>query len=234
MLSEDARQRLQAFVDQATKIFMASGYRRTKMADVTRAMGLSEGAIYRYFEGKEALFDLVMRAAAEPSQPLAVESLPVHNPEPGATLEYMRHCVRERARFESLEASVEAPADRAAAREELAAIAGEIYQVTFRFRIGLRLMHRCAVDWPEVAELWFGTTRRGLLESLADYFRRRIDAGLLRPVPSAQAAAMLLLEQAAFFVMQRHADPWQFDLDDATAEAAMVDNIVNAYAFGLE
>lgn len=232
MLSEEARQRLQEFVDQATKIFMASGYRRSKMADVTRAMGLSEGAIYRYFEGKEALFDLVMRAASAPSQPLAVESLPVENPEPGATLEYMRRCVEERARFESLEAAARAPADRAGAREELAAIAREIYQVTFRFRVGLRLMQRCAVDWPEVAELWFGTTRRGLLESLADYFRRRIDAGLLRSVPSVEATAMLLLEEAAFFVMHRHADPWQFDLDDETAEAAMVDNIVNAYAFG--
>jgi AcrR family transcriptional regulator len=232
MLSEDARKRLQEFVDQATKIFMASGYRRTKMADVTRAMGLSEGAVYRYFEGKEALFDLVMRAASAPSQPLEVESLPVRNPASGATLEYMRQCVRDRARFESLDAAAASPPeDRAAARQELAAIAREIYQVTYRFRVGLRLMQRCAVDWPEVAELWFGTTRRGLLETLSGYFSRRIEAGLLRPLPSTQAAAMLLLEQAAFFVMHRHADPWQFDLDPATAEAAMVDNIVNAYAF---
>ena len=232
MLSDDARARLQEFVDQATKIFMASGYRRTKMADVTRAMGLSEGAIYRYFEGKEALFDLVMRAASAPAQPLDVDDLPVRSPEPGATLEYMRQCVRDRARFESLEAAATPPADRAAARAELAAIAREIYQVTYRFRIGLRLMQRCAVDWPQVAELWFGTTRRGLLEGLERYFAIRSEAGLLRPVPSTEAAAMLLLEQAAFFVIHRHSDPWQFDLDAATAEAAMVDNIVNAYAYG--
>lgn len=231
MLSEDARQRLAAFVDQATKIFMAGGYRRTKMSDVTRAMGLSEGAIYRYFEGKEALFDLVMRAASEPSESLDVESLPVSNPRPGATLDFMRQCVQDRARFESLDSATEVPADRAAAREELTAITREIYQVTFRFRVGLRLMQRCAMDWPEVAELWFGTARRGLLEALAGHFRTRIDQGLLRPVPSPEAAAMLLLEEASFFVMHRHVDPWQFELDDATVEAAMVDNIVNAYAF---
>jgi AcrR family transcriptional regulator len=210
---------------------MAGGYRRTKMSDVTRAMGLSEGSIYRYFEGKEALFDLVMRAASAPSESLQAESLPMPNPQPGATLEFMRECVSERARFESLEAAANTPADRAAARRELEAIAREIFEVTSRFRVGLRLMQRCAMDWPEVAELWFGTARRGLLESLAGYFRTRIDQGLLRPVPSAEAAAMLVLEESAFFVMHRHVDPWQFELDDATVEAAMIDNIVNAYAF---
>jgi AcrR family transcriptional regulator len=230
MLSPEAQRRLEEFVDQATKIFMASGYRRTKMADVTRAMGLSEGAIYRYFEGKEALFDLVLRDAAEQLRPLAVERLPVPNPEPGTTLDFLRECVRERAQLESLERALEGPQEGVSIRQELGDIAHSIFEVTSRFRVGLRLMQRSAVDWPEVAELWFGTTRRGLLEKLATYIRDRMARGQLRDVPSPEAAAMLILEQAAFFVMHRHQDPWQFELDEATAELAMVDNIVNAYA----
>ena len=80
------------------------------------------------------------------------------------------------------------------------------------------------MDWPEVAELWFGTTRRGLLEQLIRYLRDRIDRGLLRPVPSPEAAAMLMLEEAAFFVMHRHADPWQLDIDDTIHSTAGADD----------
>jgi len=230
MLTTDADQRLREYVDQATKIFMATGYRRTKMSDVTRAMGQSEGAIYRYFEGKEALFDLVVRQAASPDEAVAVEELPVPNPDTSETLGFLRAAVRELATFESLERALAGPARKARVRDELEAIVREIYQATFRFRVGLRLTERCALDWPEIAEIWFGGRRRELLEKLADYFRDRTRRGWLRPVPSPEGVAMLVFDQAAFFVMHRHADPWQFDLDDAVAEQTMVDNIVNAYA----
>jgi Bacterial regulatory proteins, tetR family len=49
-------------VEAATQVFLHKGYKRTQMADITDAMGLSAGAIYRYVESKEGLFDLVVRA----------------------------------------------------------------------------------------------------------------------------------------------------------------------------
>lgn len=229
MLSTDVHLRLDDFVTRATRIFMSNGYKRSKMSDVTTAMGLSEGAIYRYFESKEALFDLVLRQAADPTTSIAVAGLPVRTPAPGATLDFLRRALDERARFDSLEHALLRPAGRERMGLELEAIVREIYRRSFHFRTGLRLIERCAMDWPEIAELWFGGRRRALLEKLAAYFDDRIRRGWLRPVPSSQAVAMLIFEEAAFFTMHRHLDPWRFEIDDDVAEATMVDNIVNAY-----
>lgn len=230
MLTEDARKRLADFTDQATRIFMSTGYRRSKMSDVTRAMGLSEGAIYRYFEGKEALFDLVLRQAVDARSLERVTEVPVPNPEPGDILAFLRQTLEQLGRFESLERAVRQPAGEAGARAELEAIVREIYAMTNRFRVGIRVMERCSMDWPELAAIWFGGRRRELLEQVAAYFEDRIERGWLRPVPSAKAVAMLIFDEAAFFVMHRHVDPWQFEIGEDIAEATMIDNIVNSYA----
>src|SRR5574342_1256356 len=91
--------RLHDLVQAATEVFIAQGYRRTQMADVAAAMGLSKGALYLYVESKEALFDLVVRSAdrAEPVE--LPPKLPLPTPEAGATLEHVARTLSERAAF---------------------------------------------------------------------------------------------------------------------------------------
>ena len=52
---------------------------------------------------------------------------------------------------------------------------------------------------------------------------------LRRPVPDTTAAARLILETIAFFALHRHYDPDPTAMDDALAEATVVDALVNAY-----
>lgn len=55
-----------AILAAAEAEFSARGYAATKMVDVARRAGLSVGALYRYFENKEAIFcSLMERAATE-------------------------------------------------------------------------------------------------------------------------------------------------------------------------
>lgn len=244
MISESARGRLDEFIVTATEIFMAKGYRRAKMADVTGAMGLSEGAIYRYFEGKEALFDLVLHAAANPGIPVQVNELhaatspagavqvnelPIPNPAPGQTLECLRAAIEERTSFESLARAFRTPVAREAVADELEAIVREIYDATFRFRTGVRLVERCAMDWPELAALWFGGHRRQLEDQLARYLQDRAERGWLRPGLGPQVTARVILELVAYFAMNRYRHPAPLPIDDQLAEDAVADNIVNAY-----
>ena len=230
LISEDASRRLHEFVATATNIFMAKGYRRSKMSDVTQAMGLSEGAIYRYFEGKEALFNTVISCAADPGCCVHPHGLPVRNPQPGAILEFLTGCIAERARFESLERALarrQRPADPRAEFEE---IVRDIYETTERFRTGLRLVERCSTDWPELAQLWFGGARADLMERLAAYMQDRAERGCLRSTPDAHATAHLILDMIAAFARLRHHDPFFEPLPDKLAEDTVVDNLVNAYA----
>jgi AcrR family transcriptional regulator len=59
---ERTRRRLLAL---AVERFGDRGYRATSVSDVARAAGLTQAAVYAYFDGKEALFDAAVDADAE-------------------------------------------------------------------------------------------------------------------------------------------------------------------------
>src|SRR5437773_1209959 len=65
MVRPTPRDRLAELVSAATEVFGRKGYRRTQMAEIAAAAGVSPGNLYNYVESKEALFDLVLRAGID-------------------------------------------------------------------------------------------------------------------------------------------------------------------------
>jgi len=55
----------QRIIDAAIKVFGETGYERTTMQDVVRESGLSVGALYTHFKGKEELFLVACACAVE-------------------------------------------------------------------------------------------------------------------------------------------------------------------------
>lgn len=221
--------RLAKLLETATRLFIGKGYRRTQMEDITQALGLSPGAIYRYVESKEALFDLIVRAGALLEHSFDDLELPVPTPKPGATVRFLRETFQREGRIQSLESalrhkSVDNP------NQELEGIIRELFARVARYHVGIKLLDRSALDWPQLAELWSGQLRGTLVEQLAKYLQQRIDGGLLRPIPSPKAAARLMIETVAFFAMHRHYDPFPTTMDEKTAEETVVDTLVHAYA----
>ncbi len=221
--------RVAKLVEMATRLFIDKGYRRTQMADVTQAMGLSPGAIYRYVESKEALFDLVVRAGAMPEQSFDNLKLPIATPKPGATVRFLRDTLHREGRIKSLESALNRKSANNA-KEELQGIITELYSRIARYRVGIKLLDRSALDWPQLAQLWSGQLRATVIEQLAKYLQQQIDGGLLRAIPSPSAAARLIVETVAFFAMHRHYDPFPTPMDDKTAEDTVADTLVHAYA----
>ena len=217
-------------VEEATRLFIEKGYRRTQMADVTQAMGLSPGAIYRYVESKEALFDLIVRAGAMPDQfSFSDLKLPLATPKPGATVRFLRETLQREGHIQTLEAaltreSVDNPG------QELDGIVRELYSRIARYHSGIKLLDQSALDWPQLAEIWSGQLRAALVERLAQYLQHRMDHGMLRPIRSPRAAARLIIENVAFFAMHRHYDSFPTQMDDKTAEDTVADTLVHAYA----
>jgi AcrR family transcriptional regulator len=58
-----AHERFPEVLAAAVRVFARDGYRSAHMSDVAREVGLSEAAIYRYVDSKEALFALAIRHA---------------------------------------------------------------------------------------------------------------------------------------------------------------------------
>lgn len=221
--------RLHDLIETATNLFIHKGYRRTQMADVTQAMGLSPGAVYRYVESKEALFDLLVRAAAPAGVTLTDLVLPIPAPPTGATLEFVRQVLQREGRFVALETALACPTV-VDPRAELEGIVRELYTTMARHHRGIKLIERSALDWPELAALWFGGMRQSLIDQLTRYLELRTSHSCLRAVPDVSAAARLIIETTAFFALHRHYDPYPTAIDDTVAQETVVDAVVHAYA----
>ncbi len=53
---EHTRERI---INSAKKLFAEQGYQKTTIVDISRRAGLSEAALYEYFQGKEALLLMI-------------------------------------------------------------------------------------------------------------------------------------------------------------------------------
>src|SRR6266446_4622043 len=108
-MSKTSKARWLELVGAATQVFLSKGYKRTQMADITDAMELSAGAIYRYVESKEALFDLVVRVGAGMEVEVSELTPPIATPRPEATLAFLRKTLKREGRIASLHAAFARP-----------------------------------------------------------------------------------------------------------------------------
>jgi AcrR family transcriptional regulator len=223
--------RFDDLIDAAVRVFIENGYRRTQMADVAEAMGVAKGTVYLHVESKEALFDLACRYADTPSPRVPPSSFPVRTPETGATVAYVVERLAASPVLPLMRSLVE-KRKRGDARLELEMFVRELYDDLARNRRGLKLVDQSARDLPELAEVWFDSTRAGLVGLLATYLEDRIGAGKLRRVPDAAAAARVVIETAVFWAVHRHWDAHPQRVDEATAKATVVHFTVGALTKG--
>jgi len=59
--------RPQELTQAALELFVSKGYAATRLEDIAHLAGVSKGALYLYFSGKEALFEAVIREGIVPA-----------------------------------------------------------------------------------------------------------------------------------------------------------------------
>jgi AcrR family transcriptional regulator len=221
--------RFEALLEAATAVFLEQGYRRTQMADVAARMGLAKGSVYTYVESKEALFDLALRHAdrAEPVE--LPDALPVATPSSAVTLRMLRERLAEEARLPLLAAAL-ARARVADVRAELEGVLGELYDLLARHRTAIKLIDRCAHDYPELAKLWFSAGREDALSLLGSYLDERTRRGRLRRFEDARVEARLVLETLVFWAVHRHWDAAPQAVDEAASRRTVIEFLISALA----
>ncbi|MEE8311208.1 MAG: helix-turn-helix domain-containing protein [Candidatus Binatia bacterium] len=235
--------RFERLIECATRVFIDRGYARTQMDDVARELGVAKGTLYLYVESKEALFDLVARAA-DRQVPLPIpDQLPVPTPAAGATIRFAQERLAAVGPMPELEAALAARGRVVDVRAELEEVVRELYRTLARNRTGIKLLDRSAQDYPELAEFWYRHGRDALMAGLVEYLRDRgrrgrlrnvgdgrdaADAGNVGDVGDVQITARLVVETMVFWAVHRHWDPHPQLLDDAAAENAVVRFICDA------
>ena len=219
--------RFQDLVEAATSVFLAQGYRRTQVADVAARMGLAKGSVYTYVESKEALFDCVLRYADHPGRIDLPETLPISTPPREATLEMVQRRLAEEGALPSLTAAL-SRARVVNVRAELETVLGELYDALASHRTAIKLLDRCASDYPELAKLWYGAGREGALSLLERYLDHRARRGRLRRFEDGAIAARIVLETLVFWAVHRHWDPSPQAIDEASAKRAALAFLTSA------
>ncbi len=215
--------RFRQLVEAATTIFIRRGYRATQIADVAEALGVAKGTIYGYVESKEALFDAAVHFAdghatwPEPSE------LPLRTPAPGKTVAYIQQRVAAEAAEMKLVLVVSAELVIRNARRELAAVLGDLYQRIARNRLALKLIDRCATEYPELAAAWFDGGRGMQVQLLAQLLTQRSGKRGYRVIGDPSIVARTMIEVIAFWGMHRHFGDSLGEVDDATAERAVIE-----------
>jgi AcrR family transcriptional regulator len=221
--------RIERLVDCATEVFITQGYTRTQMADVADALGVAKGTLYLAVESKEALFDLVLRYADVP-RPFADKlDLPVRTPKRGTTLTFVRERLAQAQTPSTLAAALARTDSARNTAHEVEAILRELYDTLASNRTGIKLVDRCARDYPELASLWFEGARSGLAVALERYLASPRRRRILRPFPAPAVIARMLIETLVFWAVHRHWDTHPQAVD----EAAMRDSVVRFLVAGL-
>ena len=214
--------RFQALIEAASAVFLEQGYERTQIADVARRMGLSKGSVYTYVESKEALFDCVLRYA-DRSGPIGLpEKLPVPTPRPAATRAVIRERLAEEGALPCLTAAIARERVRDVAAE-LREILAEIYDTLAGHRNAIKLLDRCAREYPDLAEVWFSVSREGALALLERYVAARTRRGRLRRLGQPAEVARMVLETLVWWAVHRHWDPAPLHYDERSSRQTALD-----------
>ena len=211
------------------RVFTAKGYRASQMADVAREMGVSEAALYRYVQSKEALFRLVIRRALFLEGP-PEENLPLTSPPLEVTIKEVHELLRAGAAPTAL---LDQALRRSRVRDatvEFEEIVRELYALMGLTRQAMDMIERSARDTPEFRLLVDVELRRPLVNALATYLARRARQGHLRSTLDPHVTARLVLETIVWAARHRFSDPDGAVISDEAAEAAVVDLLGHALA----
>jgi len=194
--------RLDVIADAATEVFIKQGFARAGVAQIAQQARVGPGTIYLYAESKEALFDLAIRRALE-DPTVWTMTLPHPAPGHGAVADAVWRCLQNASHFPQLWLAAESPPPDDI-RKEAGGIISELYNWLHRYRRAIKLAERCAVDWPDIAQLFQRRFWRGGVRRVAEYLARRMREGVLPPRRDAVAAALLLIESLAWMAVHRH------------------------------
>jgi AcrR family transcriptional regulator len=224
-------ERFPEVIAAAVRVFAKDGYRSAHMSDVARASGLSEAALYRYVDGKEALFVLAIRHALllepVPEEDEPGGAYPLKAPPLAEMILQAHEFVAEAIPFGSLAEALEVPetGDPAA---ELESIMRELFTLEEQTSAAADMIERSARELPELADLLNSGMRAPVVAALAGYLESRAKTGQLRTTPDTAATARLVLETLTWFARHRLSDHYGAAIGAKLAQDTAVDALLHA------
>lgn len=209
--------RFNGIVEAGLRQFMNRGYHRTRVDEVAKLAGVSSGTVYNYCATKEALFELCLaRGFGDRSVP---EIFP-HRAKPSVSvIDQAWTTFVLASRFDALVAVEDGSAQDTYNIDD---ITRATYDWMAQNRRGIRLIERCARDWPELASYFYVSFRRKALSGFAKMIDGEVSAGRLSSPGPSDVTARIIIELCAYFAMHRHGDMDSENMDDEVVRSSVL------------
>lgn len=211
--------RLTDLIAAAVSTFVSHGYVRAQVEDVADRMGVAKGTVYGYVSSKEALFRLALvhgdgltPLPDAAKLPLGLDDLPA----PSVFV-----AERLAAGLDNMTLLTAAASPTVDAASEVEQIVRDLLERLMRYRTVIKLVDRCAAEFPELAELWFGGGRWSQVDVLADYLSRQSGARRLHLPGDPGIIARSVIELCAMWAVHVHWDPSPRPVDDEVVLATV-------------
>ncbi|MEQ8267865.1 MAG: helix-turn-helix domain-containing protein [Parvibaculum sp.] len=191
-------QKVEDIAEAAIACFTYLGVKRTQMADVAKAAGVSTGTLYLYVTSKEALFHLaILKVCARPLEGL---TLPLADPGMAATTAIFAARTAEVRHWPSLDNALKPHA--AADEGTLRRIGEELHDMLHEARRAIWLVDRCSSEIPEFEQMHARDLRARHRDQLASVALKAANRKGT-PSPALRLAARLGIEIVAWAAMHR-------------------------------
>lgn len=190
--------------------FTEGGYRLTQIAHVAAYLGVSVGAIYRYVDGKEALFEASLLECAELLDPDG--PLPRRAMTGGALDAALKGFFSSHAHWPQLREAV------LASSGDASAIAAELFDLLLRWAPLVRLLERCARDRPDLMDMFETGLRRPYMEDLSAWAAHALQGD----AKAIEAIARGAMEAVSWLAIRRPYDATGRRISDPDARAAAI------------
>lgn len=198
MARKKTPQKVEDIAEAAIACFTDLGVRRTQMADVAKAAGVSAGTLYLYVTGKEALFHLAILKVC--ARPLGDIALPLADPGMKTTAAIFSARTAEVRHWPALDNALKPRASVDV--ETLHRIGEELYDMLCEARRAIWLVDRCSSEIPEFEEMHARDLRARHRDHLASVALKAANRKGT-PSPALRLAARLGIEIVAWAAMHR-------------------------------
>jgi AcrR family transcriptional regulator len=194
-------------VTAAAQVFAQKGYRTAQMVDIAANLNRSAGTLYNAVASKEVLFEAVLLHEFG-----LAEDLPKTLSEKPTTslVERIRAAIDATELLPKIAAAVTLgpiPNNKADYEKELFEIVEEQLDFMMANGNGVQILEKSTIDYPELAEAYFGYLRALVIERWETYLATRQAAGYLAPEIETQIAARSAIEVIAWWTIRNPNDP---------------------------
>ncbi|MDO4356031.1 MAG: helix-turn-helix domain-containing protein [Clostridia bacterium] len=215
-------QRILTIADAAARLFLRQGYGKTQISHIARAAGISVGAVYLDFSGKQAILHFILKSVIDPqfagrelARPIADGCFPGIEDEIAGFLD--RSADEWEARLRAGDMGFEA-------------LLSDLFDLFSRYAVGLLFIERNSCEFPALAARYVSCRGR-FLDALERHIRALMAQGAIRPQPRPELTALLIVETLSWWAMDVRYTAFEArEIAPELTRQVCLDNLLSAYA----